>query len=46
MAELLSQSYCLNSGIFYSPPWKKVLIRDKTNPLKSLTTINEDVLML
>ena len=34
MAELLSQSYCLNSGVFYSPPWKKVLIRDKTNPLK------------
>ena len=34
MAELLSQSYCLNSRTFYSPPWKKVLIRDKTNPLK------------
>tara|TARA_Y100000766_G_C18875059_1_gene590352 strand:+ start:111 stop:1094 length:984 start_codon:yes stop_codon:yes gene_type:complete len=34
MAELLSQSYCLDNQIFYSPPWKKVLIRDKTNPLK------------
>ena len=34
MAELLSQSYCFDSVLFYSPPWKKVLIRDKTNPLK------------
>lgn len=34
MAELLSQSYCLDSSMFHSPPWKKILIRDKTNPLK------------
>ena len=35
MAELLSQSYYLhhNNG-FQSPPWKKILIRDKTNPFK------------
>ena len=34
MAELLSQSYYTKNHCFTSPPWKKVLIRDKKNPLK------------
>ncbi len=34
MTEILSQSYALKNGEFESPPWKKVLIRDKQNPLK------------
>lgn len=34
MAELLSQSYYTNQNYFQSPPWKKILLRDKTNPLK------------
>tara|TARA_B100001758_G_scaffold174714_1_gene151590 strand:+ start:276 stop:1256 length:981 start_codon:yes stop_codon:yes gene_type:complete len=34
MTELLSQSYSLKNGEFKSPPWKKVMIRDKQNPLK------------
>ena len=38
MAELLSQSYLLNNTFFQSPPWKKILIRDKTNPLKIINT--------
>lgn len=33
MTELLSQSYSKGDGIFYSPPWKKVLIRDVNDPL-------------
>ena len=33
MAELLSQSYFTNKKHFESPPWKKIIIRDKTNPL-------------
>jgi len=33
MAELLSQSYYKND-FFQSPPWKKILIRDKTQPFK------------
>ena len=33
MTELLSQSYSLGDGIFKSPPWKKVLIRDMNDPL-------------
>ena len=37
MAELLSQSYFKDKACFESPPWKKILIRDKTNPLKILT---------
>ena len=33
MTELLSQSYSLGDGIFKSPAWKKVLIRDINDPL-------------
>ena len=33
MTELLSQSYSGGSGIFYCPPWMKVLIRDINDPL-------------
>ena len=33
MTELLSQSYSKGNGIFKSPPWKKVLIRDTNDPL-------------
>ena len=33
MTELLSQSYSKGNGIFKSPPWKKVLIRDINDPL-------------
>ncbi|MGQ9848155.1 MAG: acyltransferase [Bacteroidales bacterium] len=33
MTELLSQSYSKGNGIFVSPPWMKVLIRDVYNPL-------------
>ena len=35
MAELLSQSYH-RDNCFESPPWKKIIIRDKTNPFKIL----------
>jgi len=34
MAELLTQSYYLNEMYFKSPNWKKILIRDRRNPLK------------
>lgn len=33
MTELLSQSYSLGNGLFNSPPWKKILIRDAEDPL-------------
>ena len=33
MSEILSQSYSNGEGIFKSPPWKKVLIRDTNDPL-------------
>ncbi|MEE2699878.1 MAG: acyl transferase [Bacteroidota bacterium] len=36
MTELLSQSYSTGEGIFKSPPWKKVLIRDVNDPLSIL----------
>lgn len=33
MTELLSQSYSKCDGIFNSPPWKKIIIRDLNDPL-------------
>lgn len=33
MTELLSQAYSKANGIFRSPPWMKVLIRDEEDPL-------------
>lgn len=36
MTELLSQSYSKGNGIFHSPNWKKILIRDINDPLTIL----------
>ncbi len=33
MTELLSQAYSKGNGIFYCPPWMKILIRDPQDPL-------------
>jgi hypothetical protein len=33
MTELLSQAYSKKDGIFYCPPWLKILIRDPLDPL-------------
>jgi hypothetical protein len=33
MTELLSQAYSRGEGLFYSPPWMKILIRDPQDPL-------------
>ena len=33
MTELLSQAYSKGEGIFQSPPWMKILIRDDEDPL-------------
>ena len=33
MTELLSQAYSKGNGIFYCPPWMKVLVRDTQDPL-------------
>lgn len=37
MTELLSQSYSKSGGIFQSPPWQKILIRDTEDPLSYLS---------
>lgn len=34
MCELLSQGYSSGDGIFVSPPWMKIIIRDLTDPYK------------
>jgi phenylacetate-coenzyme A ligase PaaK-like adenylate-forming protein len=37
MTELLSQAYSKGKGIFYCPPWMKVLIRDPYDPLSIIS---------
>jgi phenylacetate-coenzyme A ligase PaaK-like adenylate-forming protein len=37
MTELLSQAYSKGNGIFETPPWMKILIRDTNDPLTFLT---------
>jgi phenylacetate-coenzyme A ligase PaaK-like adenylate-forming protein len=33
MTELLSQAYSRGDGIFYTPPWMKIVLRDPQDPL-------------
>ncbi len=37
MTELLSQAYSGSDGIFFCPPWMRVLIRDPYDPLSLMT---------
>ncbi|MEI6047362.1 MAG: acyl transferase [Bacteroidota bacterium] len=37
MTELISQAYSKGNGIFYCPPWMKILIRDPQDPLSLYT---------
>ena len=34
MTELLSQAYSKQEGIFFTPPWMKILLRDEEDPLQ------------
>ncbi|MFM1932152.1 MAG: hypothetical protein RL226_1455, partial [Bacteroidota bacterium] len=36
MTELFSQAYSMGNGIFQTPPWMKVLIRDASDPFELL----------
>ena len=38
MTELLSQAYSKGDGIFFCPPWMKILIRDPQDPLSLIST--------
>ena len=33
MTEILSQAYSSGNGLFYCPPWMKIIIRDPNDPL-------------
>jgi hypothetical protein len=37
MTELLSQGYSYGDGLFLTPPWMKILIRDTNDPLSILS---------
>lgn len=34
MTEMLSQAYSRDNGIFYCPPWLKIILREEDDPLK------------
>ena len=36
MTEILSQAYSINNGLFKTPPWMKILIRDTEDALSIL----------
>ena len=36
MTELLSQAYSKGNGIYQTPPWMQVMVRDTTDPLSSV----------
>jgi len=36
MTEMLSQAYSKGEGLFYAPPWMKILIRDPNDPFSLL----------
>ena len=38
MAELLSQAYSFGDGLFRTPPWMRILIRDINNPFRIYDT--------
>ena len=40
MTELLSQAYAKKDGVFNTPPWMSVLIRDPYDPLSMITSIS------
>lgn len=42
MTELLSQAYSKGDGIFHSPPWMKILLRDEDDPLHVFEVKEED----
>lgn len=37
MTELLSQAYSKGEGVFHSPPWMKIMIRDPLDPLSIIS---------
>jgi phenylacetate-coenzyme A ligase PaaK-like adenylate-forming protein len=37
MTELLSQAYSKGNGVYYSPPWMKIVLRDIQDPLTIFT---------
>jgi hypothetical protein len=41
MTELLSQAYSKGNGIFYCPPWMKIMARELDNPLETITDFSE-----
>jgi phenylacetate-coenzyme A ligase PaaK-like adenylate-forming protein len=40
MTELLSQAYSSRDGVFYTPPWMKIIIRDPQDPMTVYTEGN------
>jgi phenylacetate-coenzyme A ligase PaaK-like adenylate-forming protein len=41
MTELMSQAYSSGEGIFYTPPWMNIIIRDPQDPLTVYSEVNK-----
>lgn len=41
MTELLSQAYSTGDGIFHSPPWMKILIREHNDPFAIVSKVKD-----
>lgn len=44
MTELLSQAYSGGNGLFHTPPWMKILVREEEDPLSLFTGAGRGVL--
>lgn len=44
MTELLSQAYSKGEGVFQSPPWMKILVRDEEDPLHIHYPVNKEAI--
>jgi len=42
MTELLSQAYSLSEGLFQTPPWMKILVREEDDPLIINSTVHSN----
>jgi phenylacetate-coenzyme A ligase PaaK-like adenylate-forming protein len=43
MTELLSQAYSSQGGLFHTPPWMKIVLREEDDPLTIITTTKKQV---
>ncbi|MBL0144513.1 MAG: acyl transferase [Chitinophagaceae bacterium] len=43
MTELLSQAYAIKDGVFYCPPWMKILLREEDDPFTIVDEVTQPI---